>query len=145
MLERLNPFVGEWELEVSFPHQPEARARSAFEWALDGRFHVQRTEITAVPEAPDSIALIGADPRGEAFSQHYFDSRGVIRVYAMTFDGGVWTLLRDSPDFSDLNFWQRYTGTFSEDGDAIEGRWEMSHDEGATWEHDFDLVYRRAG
>lgn len=144
MLERLNPFVGEWDLEPSFPHPPGTRARAVFEWALAGSFLVQRAEIS-VPEAPDSFSLIGADPAGEAFLQHYFDSRGVARVYAMTFDDGVWTLLRNSPDFSDLNFWQRYTGTFSEDGNTIDGRWEMSRDEGATWEKDFDLVYTRLG
>ena len=143
MLERLNPFVGEWELDVSLPSPADVRARAVFEWALDGRFLIQRTEIS-IPEAPNSIALIGVDPsNGEAFTQHYFDSRGVIRVYSMTFDDGVWTLLRDSPDFSDLNFWQRYTGTFSDDGATIAGGWEMSQDEGATWKKDFDLVYRR--
>jgi hypothetical protein len=142
MLERLNPFVGEWNLEVSLPAPPDTRARAVFEWALDGRFLVQRTEIS-LPEAPDGIALIGADPAGDGFTQHYFDSRGVIRIYAMTFEDGVWTLRRDTPDFSELNFWQRYTGTFSADGDRIDGRWEVSHDEGATWEKDFDLVYAR--
>jgi hypothetical protein len=142
MLERLNPFVGAWNLEVSIPHAPDASARCVFEWALDGRFLVQRTEIS-IPEAPDSLSIIGVDPGGEAFSQHYFDSRGVVRVYAMTFEDGVWTLVRDSPDFSDLNFWQRYTGRFSADGDTIDGRWAISHDEGANWEKDFDLVYTR--
>jgi hypothetical protein len=142
MLDRLEPFVGEWELDVSLPSPDDVRARAVFEWALDGRFLIQRVEIS-IPEAPNSIALIGADPGGEAFTQHYYDSRGVIRLYAMTFEDGVWTLRRDSPDFSELNFFQRYTGTFSADGDTIDGRWEMSHDEGATWEHDFDLVYRR--
>ena len=142
MIERLAPFVGEWDLEVSLPSPDDVRARAVFEWALDGRFLVQRVEIS-IPEAPNSISIIGADPGGEAFSQHYFDSRGVIRVYAMTFDDGVWTLLRNSPDFSDLNFWQRYSGTFSDDGATIDGSWEMSHDEGATWEKDFDLTYTR--
>ena len=142
MLDRLEPFVGEWDLEVSLPSPDEVRARAVFEWALDGRFLVQRVEIS-IPEAPNSIALIGADPGGDAFTQHYYDSRGVIRLYAMTFEDGVWTLQRESPDFSELNFFQRYTGTFSLDGDTIDGRWASSHDEGATWEHDFDLVYRR--
>ena len=144
MLERLEPFIGEWDLEVSLPSPDDVRARAVFEWALDGRFLVQRTEIS-IPEAPNTISLIGADPRGDAFSQHYFDSRGVIRVYAMSFEDGVWTLQRDSPDFSDLSFWQRYRGTFSDDGATIDGYWETSHDEGATWEKDFDLVYRRVG
>ena len=142
MLDRLNPFVGEWDLDVSLPSPDEVRARAVFEWALDGRFLVQRVEIS-IPEAPNSIALMGVDPGGDAFTQHYYDSRGVIRLYAMTFEDGVWTLRRDSPDFSELSFFQRYTGTFSVDGDTIDGRWELSHDEGATWEHDFDLVYRR--
>jgi hypothetical protein len=142
MLERLNPFVGTWNLETSLPSPPGASAQSVFEWVLGGRFLIQRTEIS-IPEAPNSVSLIGVDPGGEAFSQHYFDSRGVVRVYAMRFEYGVWTLRRDSPDFSDLNFWQRYVGTFSADGDTIDGAWELSHDEGATWEKDFDFVYTR--
>jgi hypothetical protein len=53
---------------------------------------------------------------------------------------GVWTLWRDKPDFSPLDFAQRYTGTFSDDGQSITGAWEINHD-GTTWEHDFDLAY----
>jgi hypothetical protein len=142
MLEQLSPFVGEWDLEVSLPSPDEVSARAVFEWALDGTFLVQRVEIS-IPEAPNSIAIIGEDPRGGAVAQHYFDSRGVVRVYDMTFEDGVWTLQRDSPDFSELGFWQRYRGTFSADGNTIDGAWESSQDEGATWEHDFDIVYTR--
>ncbi|NGO13073.1 hypothetical protein G5C60_37100 [Streptomyces sp. HC44] len=50
-------------------------------------------------EAPDSMAIVAADPETGAYTQHYFDSRGVIRVYAMTFADGVWRLLRETPDF----------------------------------------------
>lgn len=106
MLERLNAFVGEWNLEASFPLPPGTRARAVFEWALDGRFLVERAEI-AHADAPDSMSIMGVAPGGDAYAQHYFDSRGVVRVYAMTVEDGVWTLRRDSPDFSELNFWQR--------------------------------------
>ena len=54
MLERLSPFIGEWDLEPSFPTLPGAHGRTVFEWALDGRFLLQRTEIS-MPEAPNSI------------------------------------------------------------------------------------------
>ena len=69
------------------------------------------------------------------------------RLYAMTLADGVWTLTREAPDFSPLDFGQRFTGTFSQDGNTIEGAWEKrdrkdSRDEG--WAHDFTLVYRRA-
>ena len=92
MLDRLEPFVGEWDLEVSLPSPDEVRARAVFEWALDGRFLVQRVEIS-IPEAPNSIALIGADPGGDAFTQHYYDSRGVARLYAMTFTDDIWSFV----------------------------------------------------
>ena len=66
------------------------------------------------------------------------------RLYAMSFEGGVWTLTREAPDFSPLDFGQRFTGTFSPDGDTFSGAWEIRRD-GAGWEHDFDLAYHRAG
>ena len=49
-----------------------------------------------------------------------------------------------TPDFSPLDFAQRFTGTFSDDGQTIAGDWEIAHD-GSTWEHDFDLTYVRVG
>jgi hypothetical protein len=106
------------------------------------QFLIERWEIP-IPEAPDGIALIGPDPDDETgFLQHYFDSRGVARVYKMAFDGQVWKLWRDEPDFSSLEFRQRFTGTLSEDGRTIEGTWELCHD-GTTWEKDFDITYSR--
>ena len=96
-----------------------------------------------MPEAPDGIAIIGPDRASDGnFLQHYFDSRGVARVYKMSLSDGVWQLWRDAPDFSPLNFAQRFTGTFSDAGRTISGAWETCHD-GETWEHDFDLTYTK--
>jgi hypothetical protein len=151
-LARLGVFVGEWIVEVRFPGGEPApavtteegpQARSRFEWALDGQFLLQRTEVP-VPEAPDSLTIISVDLETGAYTQHYYDSRGVVRLYAMSLAGGVWTLTRESPDFSPLDFRQRFTGTFSQDGNTISGAWEKCFN-GAGWEHDFDLTYRRAG
>jgi hypothetical protein len=137
-LARLEPLVGEWTIEA-FGMQ----GSTTFEWALDRRFLVERSAVPH-PDAPDGLCVIGIDPRGEAeYAQHYFDSRGVVRVYAMTFEDGVWGLLRNRPDFSPLNFWQRFSGTFEDGGSRIRGAWESSEDEGATWELDFPLTYTR--
>ena len=95
-----------------------------------------------VPEAPDGIALIGHDEgRGPCSSTTSTPAAwpGSTR-WAST--DGVWTLERTTPDFSDLNFWQRFEGTLSADGQTIEGAWQICHDE-ATWEHDFDMTYTR--
>jgi hypothetical protein len=139
-LEPLDVFVGEWSMSTSFAPSPAdaPRARTTFEWLPGRSFLVQRWEVEH-PDAPDGIAIIGFDADKATLLQHYFDSRGVARVYEMTFANGVWTLQRlaTAPDFS-----QRFTGTFSEDGNTIVGRWESSSD-GSDWKHDFDLTYTR--
>jgi hypothetical protein len=122
------------------PSAAEApRASTTFEWLPGRRFLIQRWEVDH-PEAPDGIAIIGFDADRDTLLQHYFDSRGVARVYEMVFADRVWTLERraSAPDFS-----QRYSGALSDDGNTIAGRWESSEDDGETWSKDFDLTYTR--
>jgi hypothetical protein len=139
---RLERFIGEWTMLVTFPDAlPLKGGRVVFEWMTGEQFLIQRWEVP-VPEAPDGLAVIGFDAGRGTFLQHYFDSRGIARVYVMSLQDGVWTLRREEPDFSPLDFAQRYTGTFSDDGTTIVGHWEIAHD-GSTWEHDFDLTYVR--
>jgi hypothetical protein len=143
-LDRLEAFIGEWRLDApAFPLAPElaGAARTTFEWTLDGAFLLQQASVP-VPEAPDGLCVIALDA-DDGYTQHYFDSRGIARLYAMTFDGRDWTLERHMPDFSPLPFHQRWQATFSTDGQAIEGRWETSPD-GRNWELDFELAYHRA-
>lgn len=145
-LEPLRALVGEWLMLPTFAGAPpiESGARVSFAWMPGEHFLIQRWEVP-VPEAPNGIAIIGPDPeRAGGYLQHYFDTRGVARVYKMSLADGVWTLWRDTADFSPLDFAQRYTGTFTADGQRIVGAWEICHD-GTTWEHDFDLAYTRAG
>jgi hypothetical protein len=112
----------------------------AFEWALGGQLLVQRTG--APDPAPDSLAIISVDPYRGTYTQHYFDTRGVVRLYAMTLSNGAWQLLRTKPDFTPLDFSQRFRGRFSRDRRMIKGAWETSGD-GKQWKHDFDLIYRK--
>ena len=144
-MEPLNAFIGEWSMEASFPSGAPASpgggavvGRAVFEPVLDGQFLAQYSQIPH-PDAPDSWAIVGFDPDSRAYTQHYFDSRGVARVYAMSFSDGVWTLLRDTPDFTPLSFSQRFTGAFK--GETIDGRWESRTD--GRWQRDFDLTYTR--
>ena len=131
-------FIGSWETEGAHPMLPgePIRGTSTFEW-LDGqRFVIWRSHCEH-PEIPDAITIIGLT-NGQ-LSMHYFDSRGVSRVYATSLDQTAWRFWRDAPapDFS-----QRFTGTFSDDGNTITGRGELSKD-GKTWEGDLDLNYQR--
>jgi hypothetical protein len=137
-LAALDVFVGDWIEQVEVPGAPPGR--SVFEWDLKGRFLVQRA-LSPLPEYPDGLVIIALDSDG--YLQHYFDSRGVVRLYRMTLENGIWTLLRTEPDFTPLEFSQRFVGTISPDANRIDGRWETSYDQGESWELDFPLSYTR--
>lgn len=135
----LDVLVGEWTEQVSGHGDPVGAV--SFEWALDERYLLQHTTLRA--PFPESLAVVEYDESAGEFRQHYFDSRGVTRIYRMTFTGSEWTLLRAEPDFSGLAFAQRFLGVISEDERSVDGRWEQSHDGGMTWEHDFGLLLER--
>jgi hypothetical protein len=138
----LEVFVGEWDLEARFEEappgpRPDGRAWVTFEWGPGEKFLVQRWAIP-IPEAPDGVAIIAFHEDRDGYLQHYFDSRGVFRVYEMSLDDEVWKLWRvDQPDFD-----QRWEASFGDDGATIEGTWELREDDG-VWKKDFDLIYTR--
>ena len=71
---------------------------------------------------------------------HYFDPRGVHRVFAVDITPKSWRFWNDAPGFS-----QRVTHTLSDDDSTINGQAELSRDDGATWENDLAIAYRRIG
>ena len=136
--EQLEPLIGEWRMAVVMPGEkrpdplPDIGARVTFDWLGASAFVIERWTVP-VPEAPDGLAMIGWDAARGTFLQHYFDTRGVARIYEMSLAGGVWKLTRTKPDFSPFEFSQRFTGTFVDGGRRIEGTWELADDH-KTWE-----------
>jgi hypothetical protein len=144
-LDRLDALVGRWETTASFdagfagPDTPAMTSvgRTTFEW-LDGRwFLVQR--FTNEQPVPSGVSIIGTGDEPDTFTQRYYDSRGVERVYQLSLEGRELTIRRSAPGFS-----QRYRGVISEDGTSITGAWEAS-DDGREWRHDFALRYAKIG
>jgi hypothetical protein len=145
--ERLEPLIGKWSMAVVMPGQEMAKepadigARVTFEWMGEKAFVLERWSVP-IPEAPDGLAVLGWDEGRGTFLQHYFDERGVARIYEMSFEAGVWKMERTKPDFSPFDFSQRFTGALSGDGSRIQGTWEIADDH-KTWRKDFDLIYSR--
>jgi len=117
-------------------------ASSKFDWILDGQFLVERSEVDH-PQAPNGSKVVGANADGDGYTQHYFDSRGVARVYAMTFEDGDWGAAARNPGLHAARLLptlrrpvQRRRQTPSR------GRWETSSD-GSDWQLDFQLNYAR--
>lgn len=136
-LEPLNGFVGTWTIEFIHVALPDpVHGQNTFEWLEGNRFLIQRSYIEH-PQVPDMIGIIGVDESGDDLTQHYFDSRGVYRIYNMSLRDRTWKMWRDAPGFS-----QRFTGKFSNNGNTIKVLGELSED-GVKWEHDFEQTYTK--
>ena len=138
-LQKLEPLVGEWILEAR-PPGGEAwpgGGRSTFAWHPSRAHLIQQTTIE-LPDAPNSLSIMGCDAGNGTYLQLYSDDRGVSRIYDMSIGDSEWRLWREGEPFD-----QRFIGTISEDGDTISGRWEKSED-GTSFTTDFELVYRRS-
>jgi hypothetical protein len=139
----LAPLIGSWTVEAEFPSPGlgVVRGRTTLDWLLGRRFVLQQSEVDH-PDVPDSHSVLTPDAGG--YLLHYFDTRGVVRLYEMSFDGRTWTLTRRAPDFSPLDFAQRFTADLNEDGDTLTGAWYIAPD-GDDWRLDVRFTYRRAG
>ncbi len=137
----LSVLAGEWEMELynaAFLPSPSERVKAyaLFAWVEDGAFLEMRQGARPL-KAPNAVWLMGRDESAAEYRILYYDSRGVSRVYSMSFEDGTWKIWRNSPRFS-----QRYEARVSPDGNAIHAHWEKSSD-GRNWEHDFDMDYKR--
>lgn len=99
------------------------------------------------PDFPDSISIIGET---EGLEWHYFDSRGVHRIYEIRVTDDAWEIARnvarsDAPEIGREApaFSQRLTVTFEDDDNTMEGRSKISFDD-ETWQDDLQITYRRS-
>jgi len=135
-LDGFDALVGQWETEGSHPFVKEPiRGQASFEWLPGRRFLIWRSEQTPTT-VPTAIAVIGGGDTPGTWPLHYFDSRGVFRVYTTNMAGGVWKFWRDEPGFL-----QRATGRFRDGGRVLEIRTELN--EYGTWKADLEMTYRR--
>lgn len=152
-LEPLNRLLGTWTIEATHPAYPGVAVRGSaiIEWLEGERFLIHRARSDH-PDFPDSISIIGfterdridnspgTDPAAAEKPQlrmHYFDSRGVFRVYEVSVDDESWRLWRNAPGFS-----QRFIGKFGDGGATIAGHWQLCQDD-AHWHDDLEITYRR--
>jgi hypothetical protein len=136
-LERLGGrLVGAWTTEATHPAVPGTivSGTADVQWLEGERFLIFRSHSDH-PDFPDSISIIG-DTGG--LQWHYFDSRGVHRIYEFRVTHDGWEMARDAPEFS-----QRMTVTFGDDDNTMSGLSKLSVDD-ETWQDDLQITYRRS-
>src|SRR5690349_10849684 len=121
---KLGGLVGEWTTTISDawflePKGTTVPGNTTIEW-LGESLLIMRSEFRGHVHNEMSLVLGRSDPN-DRFVALTEDDRGVCRQFAMTFDGGHWTMTREDPDMH-----QRFIADL--EPDRILGRWEASED-----------------
>jgi len=138
--------VGRWTTEATHRGLPGAiiRGSSEIEWLEGERFLIYRSSYDH-PDIPDSISIIGDT---DGLQMHYFDTRGVHRIFKVTVTSKGWDMAMDrhasagsfaSPD---APFSQRITYTFEDEDRTMSGKAMLSYDN-VKWDDDLEITYRR--
>ncbi|HET8936387.1 MAG TPA: hypothetical protein VFN67_23245 [Polyangiales bacterium] len=149
-LRSLERLLGSWKTEATHPAMPGVvvHGTAEVEWLEGQRFLIQRTRNDH-PDFPDAISIIGHSDRDRVgaasaatepreLTMHYFDSRGVSRVYEASASADAWHLVRMAPGFS-----QRFTGQFQDGGNTIAGLWQTLDENEKTWKDDLQITFRK--
>jgi len=127
----LDQLLGTWEFSMQHSAMSEpVTGRQRYERVLNGAFVLQHWTYDH-PDFPDAMALLSDD------RCHYFDVRGIVRIFDLEFHDGGWSMIHLDEDFS-----QRYTARFR-GPDVMDSTGERSDDAGVTWRHDFTMTYQR--
>jgi hypothetical protein len=146
-VKEFEPLIGEWHGQGELSTEPPIRMSVETNIKRLGEFIVF-SSAGEPAELPDSVSIIGGAPDGEPQPMHYFDDRGVQRLYMMGLEGSTWKIWRaPGEDWNGRHgpgFNQRFIGEISADRRTIEGRWERgTGDAGDEWEIDFLITYTR--
>ena len=137
----LKPFekiIGEWKTIGTHPYFPGTtfHGHTSFKWMEGGAFLIMHSEIDE-EGIPSGIAVFGSDDATGEYFMLYFDERKVSRKCDVSFSDNQLKWWRNTPGFS-----QRFTWTFSNDGNVITSTGEMSRDN-TSWEKDLELALSR--
>jgi catechol 2,3-dioxygenase-like lactoylglutathione lyase family enzyme len=135
--ESLEPLVGKWRTrgwtrEVAGAAAAEIVALDTYDWLPGGFGLFHRVDGRVGDQRVEGAEIIGYDPERAAYVTQYFGSDGPA-AYEASFgelDGALTWTMRSKAD--------RFTGTFSDDGNAITGHWEL-HD-GSSWHPWMDIT-----
>jgi hypothetical protein len=139
---RLAALVGRWRTEGRTIQKQEAPAVpidavDTYEWLPGGLGLLHTVDGRVGDDQVEGAEIIGWDSALQAYVTLYCGTDGLNRYEATLAeeDGRlVWRMRSD---------WDRFTGTFSDDGNTIDGHWEQLSDERA-WQPWMDITLTKS-
>ena len=137
----LKTLVGTWTVDAEHRALPDeiVHGRLQVELMEGERFLVGHIEF-AHEAFPNAVWYIGET---NGLRLHYFDVRGVARLYDVQVDGDAWSYASVAPDVFPMEFEQRFSGTLPDATDSMHGVFQMK-EPGKDWEDDLRVTYTRA-
>ena len=131
--------VGEWTTEATHPAVPGTiiSGSSQVEWLEGEQFVIYRTHYDH-PDFPDAISIIGDT---DGLHMHYFDTRGVYRLFELTVSADGWAIAIGPHGDPPLSL--RVAYTFEHADRKMSGKGQLSYDD-VNWDDDLEITYLRA-
>jgi hypothetical protein len=135
-LSALEPLVGKWHTEgqqYEGPLGPAAPfvAVETFDWLDGGHFLIHHLDGRFGRQPAACVEIMGKNDAGQLFAQTYYND-GNTNTWRLEESGHALVLSGTWSKGSGEAFEVRYTATFVEAGNSIEGKWEQSRD-GQNW------------
>lgn len=136
-LNRLNALAGEWETTITML-DPDgdagtvSHAKDTYSWSANGKFLQHDVDAEMDGTRFRSLEIIALDPRGAGYVSRSYDSDGTFSDFTAELEGRSWRIIGEV---------QRFAGQFSEDGNALSGRWEQNVD--GKWAPLMDVTLRK--
>ena len=92
-MKEFEALMGDWHGEGEMATEPHMKIAVEAKVQRLGELMVL-SSVGEPVEVPDSILIIGGAPDGEPQPMHYFDDRGVKRLYLMAVEGCAWKVWR---------------------------------------------------
>lgn len=141
-LERLNMFVGTWEVwgRTLDSEEDNVSGRLTFEWLPGGFFLQQRVQLSFAGYDVQGLEIIGYDPSTGKFpSTVYSNLVGTPIAYEYHVDGERVTIR------TELGGGATFTGTWSEDRESMSGGWRPDEGKEGPGNVAYDISGKRAG
>lgn len=126
--QRLAALIGRWRTEgwtIATASSPAVQidATDTYEWLPGGFALLHSVDARVGEEHVKGAEIIGWDPARDIYVTQYFGSDGpnAYEASLRDVDGALVWAMRSTTD--------RFTGTFSDDGNTIDGRWEQLDDQ----------------
>ena len=136
-LAALGALIGDWTTSITMLNADGtagavSRASDIYRWSANSKFVEHHVDAEMGDARLRSLEIIALDPVGSGYVTRSYDPDGSFSDFTAALDGKSWRITGEV---------QRFSGSFSDDGNTLSGRWEQQAD--GQWSPLMTVTLRR--